>query len=96
MWKRALSSMGYSEKAQKANAEHEQGDGTSCDSSGATLLTKKGLGHMGEASSSGWGPELTEQELETIRGRVGEMARSAREDLKWGVVDSGTRQVRAT
>jgi low affinity Fe/Cu permease len=40
--------------------------------------------------------ELTERELDAIRGGYGEMARSAREDLKQGLVDSGTPQVKAT
>jgi low affinity Fe/Cu permease len=40
--------------------------------------------------------ELTERELDAIRGGYGEMARTAREDLKRGVVDSGTPQVKPT
>jgi low affinity Fe/Cu permease len=40
--------------------------------------------------------ELTERELDAIRGGYGDMARTAREDLKRGLLDSGTPQVRLT
>jgi low affinity Fe/Cu permease len=38
--------------------------------------------------------ELTERELDGIRGGYEELARNAREDLKRGLLDSGTPQVR--
>jgi low affinity Fe/Cu permease len=38
--------------------------------------------------------ELTERELDWIRGGYGELARRARVDLEQGLVDSGTPQVR--